>query len=117
MLIFTIICIIIICIKYWRYIRPKWYKIIYKKLIQLEGFKYSHLTNQDELAQLTQPISGTNCHMLIYGSSASGKTFFLKHYLTQIAELRDSFRKRSCIVFGRDENEFPASNFVNACCS
>ena len=46
--------------------------------------------------------------MLIYGSSASGKTSFLKHYLTQIAELR----KRSFVVFGRDENEFPASNFV-----
>ena len=46
--------------------------------------------------------------MLIDGSSASGKTSFLKHYLTQIAELR----KRSYVVFGRDENEFPASNFV-----
>ena len=50
----------------------------------------------------------TNCHMLIYGSSASGKTSFVKHYLTQIAELR----KRSYIVFGGDEKEFPASNFV-----
>ena len=46
--------------------------------------------------------------MLIYGSSASGKTSFLKHYLTQIVELR----KRSYVVFGRDEKEFPASNFV-----
>ena len=42
--------------------------------------------------------------MLIYGSSASGKTFFIKHYLSQI--------QRSYIVFGRDEKEFPASNFV-----
>ena len=46
--------------------------------------------------------------MFIYGSSASGKTSFLKHYLTQIAELR----KKSYVVFGRDEKEFPASNFV-----
>ena len=46
--------------------------------------------------------------MLIYGSSTSGNTSFLKHYLTQIAELR----KRSYVVFGRDGNEFPASNFV-----
>ena len=42
--------------------------------------------------------------MLIYGSSASEKTSFLKHYLSQI--------QRSYIVFGRDEKEFPASNFV-----
>ena len=46
--------------------------------------------------------------MLIYGSSASGKTSFLKHYLSQIAELR----RRSYIVFGRDKKEFPASNFI-----
>ena len=46
--------------------------------------------------------------MLIYGSSASGKTSFLKHYLSQIVELR----KRSYVVIGRDEKEFPASNFV-----
>ena len=46
--------------------------------------------------------------MLICGSSASGKTSFLKHYLTQIAELR----KRGYVIFGRDENEVPASNFV-----
>ena len=44
--------------------------------------------------------------MLIYGSSASGKTSFLKHYLTQ------SPRKSNYVVFGRDEKEFPASNFV-----
>ena len=46
--------------------------------------------------------------MLIYGSSASGKTSFLEHYLSQFAQLR----KRSYVVFGRDEKEFPASNFV-----
>ena len=43
--------------------------------------------------------------MLIYGSSASGKTSFLKHYLTEI--------QRSYVVFGQDEKEFPASNFVS----
>ena len=42
--------------------------------------------------------------MLIYGSSASGKTSFLKHYLTQV--------QRSYVIFGRDEKEFPAYNFV-----
>ena len=79
---------------------------IYKNLLKFEGFKYSHLTKQEEGHDLTQPVSNThtNCHMLIYGSSASGKTSFLKHYLTQI--------QRSYVVFGRDEKEFPASNFV-----
>ena len=42
--------------------------------------------------------------MLIYGSSASGKTSFLKHYLSQT--------QRSYVVFGRDKKEFPASIFV-----
>ena len=71
--------------------------------------KYSHLTNQEE-HELTQPVSNTathtNCHMLIYGSSASGKTSFLKHYLTQ------SPRKSDYLVFGQDEEEFPASYFI-----
>ena len=105
---FIIICIIIkviIFIIYWRYIRPKWYKKYIKKLLQFEGFKYFHLTNQEGEA-LTQPVSNThtNCHMLIYGSCASWKTSFLKHYLSQI--------QRKYIVFDRDEKEFPASNFV-----
>ena len=107
-----IIIIVFIFITYWRYIRPKWYKKIHKKLSHFEWFKYSHLTNQGGASQegeaLTQSVRNTNCHMLIYGSSASGKTSFLKHYRTQIAELR----KRSYVVFGQDENEFPASNFV-----
>ena len=88
-------------------------KKIYKKLLQFEGFKYSLLTNQEQQGEaVTQPVSNTNCHMLIYGSSASGKTSFLKYYLSHVAELRDSFRKSSFVVLGRDEEEFPASNFV-----
>ena len=50
--------------------------------------------------------------MLIYGNSASGKTSFLQYYLSGVAELRDSFRKFNYVVFGRDEEEFLASNFV-----
>ena len=42
--------------------------------------------------------------MLIYGSSASGKTSFLKYYLSRV--------KSNYVVFGRDGEEFPASNFV-----
>ena len=42
--------------------------------------------------------------MLIYGTSGSGKTSFLKHYLDQT--------ETNFIVFGRDEREFHASNFV-----
>ena len=52
--------------------------------------------------------SRTNCHRLIYGSSGSGKTSFLKYYLQSYA----SRNKTSYLVFGRDEKEFPASNFV-----
>ena len=106
---FIILFIVIAFTIYWYYGRPNWYKPIYKTLLQFEWFKYSHLTNQEQqggASQLTQPVSNTNCHMLIYGSSASRKTSFLKHYLSQIPH------KSSYLVFGRDEEEFPASNFV-----
>ena len=87
-----------------------------KKLLQFEGCKYSHLTNQEqgEAAQqgeaLTQPVSNThtNCHLLINGSSASGKASFLKHCVSHVSALR----KSNYVVFGRDESEFPPSNFV-----
>ena len=46
-----IVCLIIfigiIVVIYWNYIRPRQFKIIYKKLLQFEGFKYSHLTNRE----------------------------------------------------------------------
>ena len=42
-----IIIIVLIFIIYWRYIRPKWYKKIHEKLLQFEGFKYSHPSNQE----------------------------------------------------------------------
>ena len=49
-----IVCLIIfigiIVVIYWNYIRPMSYKKIYKKLQQFEGFKYSHLTNQEREA-------------------------------------------------------------------
>ena len=79
-----------------------------KKLLQFKGFKHSHLDGVDtsQNQQLAPPIENTNSHFLIYGSSGSGKTSYLKHYLTQI------LRKSSYVVFGRDEEEFPASNFV-----
>ena len=62
--------------------------------MQFQGFKYSQLTNQEE-QELTQGASNTNCHFLIFGSSGSGKTSFLKHYLDQT--------KSNFIVFGRTE--------------
>ena len=68
---------------YWHYVRPKWYKKIHKKLLKFEGFKDSHLTNQEEEQELIPPISNTNCHFLIFGSSGSRKTSFLKYFLDQ----------------------------------
>ena len=32
--------------------------------------------------------------------------------MAQVAELRDSSRQRTYVVFGRDEREFPSQNFV-----
>ena len=39
-------------------------KTVIKKLLQLQGFKYSHLTNQEEEQELTPAVSHTNCHFL-----------------------------------------------------
>ena len=118
-----IVCLIIfigfIVVIYWNYIRPRQFKTIYKKLLQFTGFKYSHLTNQEREATREQEIKEShgatreaevhgNSHFIIYGSSGSGKTSFLKHYLAQVAELR----QRTYVVFGRDEREFASQNFV-----
>ena len=44
---YLIIFIVIIVVIYWNYIRPMFFKKINKKLLQFDGFKYSHLTNQE----------------------------------------------------------------------
>ena len=83
---------------YYHYYRPKWYEKIYSQLKQFKGFKYSHLTNQEDEEKIEPPITNTNCHFLIFGSSGSGKTSFLKYYLDQT--------KSDYLVFGRDPSEF-----------
>ena len=111
---YLIIFIGIIVVIYWNYIRPMSFKKIYKKLQQFEGFKYSHLTNQereapqDTIEESREASPHNNSHFIIYGSSGSGKTSFLKHYLA-IANARN---QRTYVVFGRDECEFPSQNFV-----
>ena len=121
-----IVCLIIfigiIVVIYWNYIRPRQFKTIYKKLLQFAGFKYSHLTNQErEAPQDTREASHNNnshnnshcnAHFIIYGSSGSGKTSFLKHYLAQRPHDKSCDNPRSYLVFGRDEREFPSQNFV-----
>ena len=118
-IIYLIIIIVIIVVIYWNYIRPMFFKKIYKKLLQFDGFKYSHLTNQEGEATIEESThtashsnthsnmheaTHSNMHFIIYGSSGSGKTSFLKHYLAQVP--------RFYVVFGRDEREFPSQNFV-----
>ena len=66
--------------------------------------KYARLTNQEEQQELTPPITNTNCHFLVFGSTGSGKTSFLKHYLDQT--------KSDYIVFGRPANEFHDNQYV-----
>ena len=105
-----IVCIILFIfltiVIYWNYFRPKWCKKIYQKLLKFEGFKYSHLSRETthEAFRGGASLTNTNCPFLIYGSSGSGKTSFLKHYLARTP--------RTYVVFGQNENEFPASNFV-----
>ena len=110
-----IVCLIIFIgitvVLYWNYIRPRQFKTIYKKLLQFAGFKYSHLTNQEREQEIKESHEATreaevhgNSHFIIYGSSGSGKTSFLKHYLAQV--------QRTYVVFGRDEREFSSQNFV-----
>ena len=95
-----LLCVIFIIVLYiyWYYIRPNYYKKLYQKLQQFKGFKYSHLTNKEEEQELTPPNTSTKSHFLIYGTSGSGKTSFLKYYLDQT--------KTNFKVFSRDETEF-----------
>ena len=96
-----LLCVIFIIVLYiyWYYIRPRHYEKLYQKLKQFKGFKKSHLTDQPKDEPQVKPIPNTNCHFLVYGTSGSGKTSFLKYYLDQT--------KNDFIVFGRDEAEFP----------
>ena len=121
-----IVCLIIfigiIVVIYWNYIRPRQFKTIYKKLLQFAGFRYSHLTNQERKATREATHEAThnnshnnshcNAHFIIYGSSGSGKTSFLKHYLAQRPHDKPCDSPRSYLVFGRDEREFPSQNSV-----
>ena len=120
-----IVCLIlfigIIVVIYWNYIRPRQFKTIYKKLLQFAGFKYSHLTNQERESCHEQEAIGEiphsnnsrcNAHFIIYGSSGSGKTSFLKHYLAQRPHDKSRDSSRTYVVFGRDEREFPSQHFV-----
>ena len=63
------------------------------------------MANQEEKQQeLLPPITNTNCHVLIFGSSGSGKTIFLKQYLDQT--------EYDYIVFGCDASEFQDYRYV-----
>ena len=109
----SIIFIFIVVAIYWSYIRPRQYKTKFKKLLQFAGFKYIHLTAEgtsEGTAEGTNQELGlvkdshNNSHFIIYGSSGSGKTSFLKYYLSQST--------KPFLVFGRDEREFPSQHFV-----
>ena len=102
-----LLCVIFIIVLYiyWYFIRPRHYENLYQILKQFKGFKKSHLTNKEEEHEFTPPVTNTNSHMLIYGSSESGKTSFLKYYLDQ-TKCEASKAVSIFIVFGRDENEF-----------
>ena len=97
-------------LQYRNYIRPRQFETIYKKLLQFAGFKYSHLTNQEikesryDMGLGLPKDAHSNSHFIIYGSSGSGKTSFLEHYLAHTP--------RTYVVFGRDIREFPSQNFV-----
>ena len=129
-----IVCLIlfigIFVVIYWNYIRPRQFKTIHKKLLQFAGFKYSHLTNQEREQEIKESREATrtsakdvresyreaphsNTHFIIYGSSGSGKTSFLKHYLAHAtANATANAFPRTYVVFGRDEREFPSQNFA-----
>ena len=112
-----IVCLIlfigIIVVIYWNYICPRQFKTFYKKLLQFAGFKYSHLTNQEikESHEATRSSAKdvreaplTNSHIIIYGSSSSGKTSFLKHYLTHTPRTPDSGKLSRSLCKGCSSN-------------
>ena len=108
---FLCIFSIIVFYIYWYYIRPRHYEKLFQKLKQFKGFKHSLLTNQSEEVSQSKPLSHTNCHLLYYGTSGSGKTSFLKYYLDQ-TKCKASEAVSTYIVFGRDETEFHHENYI-----
>ena len=77
-----------------------------KKLLQFQGIKFSHLTSEEQSGQeqVGPAVNNTDSHFLKFGSSGSGKTFFLRNCLSR--------GKSNHVVFGRDSSEFPEQNFI-----
>ena len=121
-----IVCLIIfigiIVVIYWNCIRPRQFKTIYKKLLQFAGFKYSHLTNQEREAtheathNNSHNNSHCNAHFIIYGSSGSGKTSFLKHYLAQRPHDKSCDSTRTYVFSGEMNVSFPLKILYHYCC-
>ena len=103
---FVILFIVIAIMIYWYYIRQNWYKKMKKKLLQFQGIKFSHLTSEEQSGQeqVGPAVNNTDSHFLKFVSSGSGKTFFLRNYLSR--------GKSNHVVFGRDSSEFPDQNFI-----
>ena len=59
--------------------RPSHYQK--KRMKQFNGYKYSTLQTEPVEQDIKQPIGIANSHILLHGTSGSGKTYFLKDYL------------------------------------
>ena len=71
---------------------------------QFEGFKFSH---KIEVVPENETIDRSkNSHFILYGSTGSGKTSFLKHFLTK--NIINDF-----LVFGRDPKEWEKDVFID----
>ena len=72
----------------------------FKKFTHFKTNHYSECENKFESVDKSK-----NSHFLIYGSTASGKTNFLKYYLTR--------HNLDYIIFGRHGEEWPDNQFIN----
>ena len=78
---------------------------MYEKMKLFKSFMYTHLTSNPSERTLAPPITNINCHILLYGTSCSGKTSFSKYYLNQT--------KPAYLVFERDENEWSDTHYID----
>ena len=102
-LLFIFIIIIIIILLYFNIIESKEEGEIrsnVKDALNFKGFK--SLYDYNSIEQLNYPTTidkSKNNHFIIYGASGSGKTYFIKQYLSQV-------NKEDIIVFCKDLNEW-----------
>ena len=101
----VILLVVLPILLYWIYLKN--FSTISDSMVEefknFNGFKLTHIS--ETLPEMDTIDRSKNSHFILYGSTGSGKTSFLKHYLTK-NKINDF------LVFGRHPNEWDPKNFI-----